>query len=142
VKGRIGPQQSKTKDKTMKTTAKTILAAFTGIALFVGAAHGTDGITASPKARELINARTAVSAQPASPAPHACGMCKDQFVTRTDVFAKGANKPTILVAKHLCNDCVTTVTAKGQGKASRDVVTHKCSMSATGGAACCAAKKS
>jgi len=125
-------------------TYKTLMAGLTGMALLVGAAQaqyqatGNDGITASPKAREAIDKRAGTSARTAAPMNHACATCKDEFVTRVDASAKGAVKPTVLVAKHLCAGCETAVTTQGQSKASREVITHKCS---SGGTACCAAKK-
>jgi hypothetical protein len=133
----------------MKTTSKTIIAAFAGMALFFGAAQaqytatGNDGITASPKLRELINSRTGSSAPSVMPAgaKHACAMCKYEVVTRVDSTARGAVKPTITVAKHLCPGCETTISTAGTGKASRDVVTHKCSAGGAESATCCALKK-
>jgi hypothetical protein len=137
------------KGKNMKTTSKTLIAAIAGIAMFVGAAHaqyqatGADGITASPKVREMINSRAATSAQPAAPAiaKHSCPTCKDDYATRVDATARGAFKPTVLVGKHLCPGCETTIATTGTGKASRDVATHKCGSGGAETATCCTAKK-
>jgi|SRR6185437_241211 len=122
----------------MKTTT-TLIAAIAGMALFAGAAYaqykatGDDGITASPKLREMITAST-ISAQPAA-AEHNCTMCKDQYTSRVDQTAKGVIKPTVLVAKHLCPGCETTVSLRGQGKAAQNLVTHTCTAKS---ASCCA----
>jgi hypothetical protein len=127
----------KMKGRNMKTTA-TWIAATLGLALFASAAYaqykatGDDGITASPKLRELITATSGVSSAPIA-AAHNCPMCKDQYTSRVDQTAKGALKPTVLVSKHLCPGCETTVTVRGQGKAAQNVATHTCAA----GSACC-----
>ena len=130
----------------MKTN-KTLIATFAGIALFAFAgsapaqykAVGDDGIAASPKLRELIDARKSAQPAPTAVEPMACPKCKTGVTRRVDWTARGANKPTVLIAKHLCERCDTTISTTGQGKASRDVVTHGCSMS---GGTCCKANKS
>jgi len=66
-----------------------------------------------------------------------CAKCKDQFVTRKDVTARGANKPDVTVARHLCAGCDTAMTTVGQGKGKHEVVTHKC---AAGAPDCCSTK--
>jgi len=131
------------KGKNMKITT-TLMAATLGIALFAAAAYaqkGNDGITASPKLRETLNATTAIAAQPTAPAEHRCAMCKDEYTTSTDQTAKGVLKPTVLVLKHLCPGCETTASVQGQGKAAYDVVTHKCTLGTAQTASCCGADK-
>ena len=136
------------KDENMKTS-KTLIAVIAGAALFVGAAHaqynatGDDGVTASPKLREMINGQAGVSVRPAAPASvkHSCATCKEEYVTRVDSIAKGAYKPKMLIAKHLCPGCETTISVTGHGKAARNVVKHKCTSRGEGSAACCTAKK-
>jgi hypothetical protein len=130
------------KGKNMKITA-TLMAATAGMALFAGAAYGQykttadDGITASPKLREMITAGASMSAQPAALAAHQCAMCKDEYTTRVDQTAKGAIKPAVLFVKHLCPGCETTTSVKGQGKAAQNVVAHKCAAEST---SCCTAE--
>lgn len=127
------------KGQHMKITT-TLMVATLGIALFAAAAYaqkGNDGITASPKLRETLNATTAIAAQPAAPTDHRCAMCKDEYTTRTDQTAKGALKPTVLVLKHLCPGCETTASVQGQGKAAYNVVTHKCISNPAQTVSCC-----
>ena len=129
----------------MKTT-KTLIAAITGMALLVGAAHaqykatGADGITASPKLRETINSRTAVSVRPTVPVKHLCSMCKDEYTARVEQTAKGMIKPSVLVEKHLCTGCETKTSKDGQGKVSREVVMHQCVSGDIKNTTCCAPK--
>ena len=131
----------KLKGENMKTT-KTLIAATLGLALFAGAAYaqfkatGDDGITASPKLREMLTAQSGIPSQPAL-APHGCATCKDEYTTRVDATAKGLVKPTVLTSKHLCPTCKTTASVQGQGKAAQNVAEHKCTAEA---AACCAPK--
>ena len=126
----------------MKITT-TLIAATVGLALFAEAAYaqhkatGDDGITASPKLREMITAAAGISAPPAAPVTHQCAMCKDEYTTRVDQTAKGVIKPTVLFVKHLCPGCETTTSVQGQGKAAQNVVTHKCAAES---ASCCTAE--
>jgi hypothetical protein len=125
--------------KNMKITT-TLIAAIVGMTLFAGVAYkaaGNDGITASPKLREMITARDGVSAQPAALAAHNCAMCKDEDTTRVDQAAKGVIKPTLLFVTHLCPGCETRAATTGHGKAAQNVVTHKCTSES---GACCAAE--
>ena len=101
---------------------------------------GDDGITASPKVRQMLNER-----KPASPGVAVrsdsgtmpCAKCKDEYVKRIDWAARGATKPAILVVKHLCDSCETTFSVEGVGKAKHDVATHKCSTYGAENLACC-----
>ncbi len=70
-----------------------------------------------------------------------CPKCKTEWSSRIDYTARGANKPTVWVAKHLCEGCDTTIAVVGHGKAKHDVVTHKCSACGAPDAACCATSK-
>src|ERR1043166_6257496 len=69
-----------------------------------------------------------------------CSNCKDEFIAQKDVSARGANKPVVHVAKHLCTGCSTTIAVAGYGKAKNDVVTHTCSACGTENLACCTGK--
>ena len=133
----------------MKTN-KALIALLTSIALFsiTAAANaqykatGTDGVTASPKLREMINSRAGLAAVPAAPAEAmSCSSCKDEYTTRTDATARGAFKPTVRVVTHLCAGCETTVKTIGVGKASTSVATHKCNTGPANDANCCALNK-
>jgi hypothetical protein len=132
----------------MKTN-KTMVAMLMGITLFSFVATtqaqytatGADGITASPKARELIDRQTGVSTAPAAPAKAmACAQCKDEYVTRTDLTARGVNKPTVTAVRHLCGGCETSWVVTGSGKTQKSTAVHSCTAGETSGASCCAAK--
>lgn len=125
----------------MKTTLLTLLAglsvfSFTALSPAQFQGTGVDGITASPKFREFLNqskpAKTAVV-----PKTMACPKCKDEFTTRADWTARGANKPSVTVAKHLCAGCETKVTTVGTGKAAMSTAVHSCSESENRSASCC-----
>ena len=55
-----------------------------------------------------------------------CGNCREASVLVTDVSARGANKPVVVVNEHLCAKCSDSISTMGQGKATREVVTHNC----------------
>jgi hypothetical protein len=92
-------------------------------------ATGNDGITASPKARQSLdsynnNHSSAVS--PAKTAKMACAMCKNEVIFRTDYTARGANKPTVQISKHLCSMCEVELKTTGVGKAAKTLPVHAC----------------
>ena len=117
-----------------------VLVLFSGLTSEVRAQNGAKG-----GASKLLQ----LSAGPAVPAvsavtetkPMACSKCKDEFSTRVDLTARGANKPTILVAKHLCEGCGTDWSVVGHGKAKVSVATHKCTSCGAESLACCNTKK-
>ena len=99
---------------------------------------GDDGITASPKLRAQLNERKAARNPVSVTIPTmACPTCKDNLVNRKDGSARGANQPVIQVASHLCKTCNSTTSLVGQGKAKREVVTHKCAAVGTVNLVCC-----
>jgi hypothetical protein len=106
-------------------------------------ATGDDGITASPKVRVQLNERTArlESAVPAA-SVMACASCKDEYVKGTVWTTKGTTKPTVLLAKHLCSGCETSVAVAGTGKGKHNVVTHRCSFDKAAKADCCLTARS
>jgi hypothetical protein len=69
--------------------------------------------------------------------PMSCPKCKDQWVARKDASARGAIKPSVLVAQHLCGGCQTTLTVAGQGKAAHQMAAHICPASTPATLACC-----
>jgi hypothetical protein len=99
-------------------------------------ATGADGITASPKARELMSASKAAASS--ATATMACPTCKDSVTTRTDWTARGANKPTVTIVKHLCEGCATSTTTTGHGKAAKTSVEHSCTSGAN--SSCCSSR--
>lgn len=132
----------------MKRTNNLLVAALAGIvlAVFAGSAQaqykatGDDGITASPKARQLLdeqNRNQAILAAPASIPQMACPKCKDKVTERVDSTARGANKPTIRVVTHLCEGCGTDWNTTGVGKAKQSVASHKCDGCGAENLACC-----
>ena len=137
----------------MKTIRTNTLARLTGITIVLISlasltlvnlanaqikAVGEEGLALSGKARAALNERNAGFNTAAAPAASmACPKCKDEVTRRTDWTARGANKPTILVAKHLCGGCETLITKEGHGKGTHDVVTHKCTGCGAASLACC-----
>ena len=123
----------------MKTVSTIKLARVSGIAiavaLFAVLTSEVKAETAFKGGASQLTRRTA----PVTSAykPMGCAKCNDEFVTRKDVTARGANKPDITVARHLCAGCATTSTTVGQGKAKHEVTTHKCASGAPG---CCSTK--
>lgn len=144
----------------MKTTNKTLIAALAGIALtvFVSPAQaqykptGDDGITASPRLRQIINERNGVPATQPAPSdykPMSCAKCQDISVAQRNPTAKGAQvlmshgNPTVTVAKHLCDGCgVEWSTVRIGGAKPQSVATHKCTSCGAESFACCSIKKS
>lgn len=100
-------------------------------------ATGDDGITASPKVRAELKDWAARTLPSATKPAMACATCKDDYIKRTDWTVKGTTKPTVIVAKHLCEGCDTSIAVAGVGKAKENVVTHKCSLDKAGKASCC-----
>ena len=139
----------------MKTKGNNTMARLTGItvgmALFavIGAANAQfkpavdDGIAASPKLRQQLDERSAWRNTATAPvASMSCPKCKDEYSTRTDLTARGANKPTVVVARHLCGGCDTTIAVGGgHGKTKYDVVTHTCNSCGAASLACCSTTK-
>jgi hypothetical protein len=100
-----------------------------------------DGIAASPRARQMLNARTA-SAWVTPPAP-ACAKCVDVRSSKLLPQAKGVGAllGTQQVSYiHGCASCDTKLTVAGEGKAKQQVATHTCSMDAASTGGCCASK--
>ena len=74
--------------------------------------------------------------------PMSCAKCKDQFVRRVDWTARGANKPTITVANHLCGGCGNELVVSGHGKAKTTTAVHTCTSCGAESLACCSTSKS
>ena len=126
----------------MKTNRINLLGRLTGLSLAVlfslavtTAVSAVDAPTGKGGAKLLMKAQPAVSA--AVVHSMSCAQCKDEFSTRCDVTARGAAKPSVLVARHLCPGCETKVSVTGHGKAKQDVVAHRCTLGQTQGSGCC-----
>jgi hypothetical protein len=139
----------------MKTKCDNLMARLTGmtvgLALFAGMAGvanaqfkstNDNGIYASPKLRQQLDEQTVSrNTAPAAAASMACPKCKDESYGQIDRTARGANKPLVFVAHHLCGSCETTIAVEGTGKASHDVATHKCHSCGAAPLACCSTTK-
>lgn len=135
----------------MKANRITKLARFTGMAvalvLFatasteVKAQNGAKG--GATKLLELSGrSATAAVSTATETKVMVCGKCKEEFTSRVDLSARGAHKPTVFVAKHLCDGCGTDWSIVGHGKAKVSVATHKCTNCGAETLACCNTKPS
>ena len=129
------------KTSCIKTVAR-LSGLFIALALFAGTV-GDAGAQEKGSAKGGARLLMRPDAPPAASnfTPMSCGKCKDEFLTRTDWTARGANKPTVLLAKHLCGGCDTTIATVGHGKLARDVASHKCTSCGSESLACCNIKK-
>jgi hypothetical protein len=101
---------------------------------------GDDGIAASPKMRQQIEAyrrNHAPAPAPAEVASMPCAKCKDKVTQKVDYTARGQNKPIITVSTHLCPGCGTDWKTVGVGKAKQSVAAHKCTDCRSENLACC-----
>jgi len=135
-------KQKQKKDPKMKTASTNKLVRVSGIALalalFAAVAGEGKGQTFKGGASLLMKPSVPASSDYK---PMSCGNCKDEFVTRKDSTARGANKPDVTVARHLCSGCDTTIATVGHGKSKQEVTTHKCTMSGAAIPGCCSTKK-
>jgi hypothetical protein len=89
-------------------------------------------------AQLLVNTPVYVTAAAAPAAkPMACPKCTTEITSRVDASARGANKPVITVAKHMCGGCDTSIKTTGVGKLAKDSVMHACSMGGNVPSGCC-----
>ena len=119
----------------MKTTTLSKFAAFiiaTAVTLPVVAGE----IVVKPS-RYTPPAKSQFATPHAAPIPLAA-CCKEKYTTATTQDTKLKTK-TVLVAKHECPACKTTVKAVGAQKAGRkEVAEHTCAGKVTTVAVCCA----
>lgn len=132
----------------MKTTSINSIARFSGFVIALallagtlGAASAADQIKGGERQLNLLGIKTKAVPTESTYTPMSCPKCKDEYSKRVDWSARGINKPTVLVVKHLCAGCDTTITTEGHGKAKRDVVTHKCTSCGAAESSCCATSK-
>ena len=140
-------QQQKKKGKEMKRNHISITARLTGIAIALAVVAGIGGLANAQEkgATRLLRLSGALAEPKSAPSdykPMSCAKCKDEYVRRVDWSARGANKPTITVAKHLCEGCGTDWNVVGHGKAKVSVASHKCTSCGEASLACCNTKKS
>lgn len=127
--------------KTARLTGITVvLVLFAGLTSEVRAQNGAKGGGSKLMALSSGPAIPAVSAGTVTK-PMACSKCKEEFSRRVDLTARGANKPTIFVAKHLCEGCGNEWSVVGHGKAKVSVANHKCTSCGAEIVTCCNTKK-
>src|SRR5262245_18884360 len=137
----------------MKTNHINIMARLCGLtitlALFAGTAAvlwGADIPTAKGGASRLLELTgrpvTAPKSEPSDYKSMACTKCKEGYVTRVDWAARGANKPAITVARHLCEGCGNTWVVSGHGRAKTTTASHACNSCGAESLACCSISKS
>ena len=130
----------------MKTTYINTVARTTGLvitlAMFAGIA-GQVGAQEKGATRLLRLSGTLVEpkAEASEYKPMACAKCKEDYFTRNGWSARGANKHDVLVARHLCPGCQTSIATEGHGKAKYDVANHKCTSCGVETLACCSSKE-
>ena len=107
----------------MKTLRNMILGASLTLALAWVASAAAD-VKTKGGASELMKPSAPVSA-PATIAM-ACPKCKSEYTVRTDRFARGVTKPTVIAENHLCDKCGTTLQTVGRGKQAIQVALHNC----------------
>ena len=105
---------------------------------------GADGITASPRLRQMLNERPASVNTAAAVAPAmTCPKCAEVRTVKVSPQAKGSE---IMMGvkqvsyRHACVDCVTKLTVVGEGKAKHLVATHNCTAKIANNLDCCASK--
>jgi hypothetical protein len=119
-----------------------------GLALLGGASSGLKageiqtGKGGATRLLELSGRQVTPKIESAARNPMPCGMCKDEYVTRTDSTARGANKPAITVATHLCGGCGNEWVVSGHGKAKITTAVHTCTSCGAESLACCYTSKS
>ena len=117
----------------MKTNSTNPLARLTGIAVALslfaamgGLANAQEKGAGAKQLLRLSDRSLTPKTELATSKAMACGMCKDEYVSRVDWTARGAKKPTVTTARHLCTTCSNESTITGHGRAKAEVVTHKC----------------
>ena len=78
---------------------------------------------------------------PSDYTPMSCAKCKSEWTTRIENTSRGVIKPRVLVERHLCTSCDTTITTVGRGKLAKDVAVHKCADCGADKVTCCSTRK-
>jgi len=119
-----------------------------GLAMLAGASSGLKageiqtGKGGATRLLELSGRLVTPRVESVARNPMSCAMCKDQYVTRTDSTVRGANKPAITVASHLCGGCGNEWVVSGHGKAKITTSVHTCTSCGAASLACCSTSKS
>ncbi len=136
----------------MKTNRINTAARLTGLiialTLFGGAAGTLDageiqtGRGGATKLLELSGRLVTPISDASEPRAMSCAKCRDEYLRRVDWSARGANKPTITVTRHLCDGCGNTWVVSGHGKAKTSTAVHTCTSCGVESLACCTTSKS
>jgi hypothetical protein len=136
----------------MKTNRISILGRLTGIgialALFAGAAvtlkaeEIQTGRGAASKLLELTGRSAVPKPGTSDYKPMSCVKCKDSHASRMNWSARGANKPTITVARHLCDGCSSNWVVSGHGKAKTTTAVHASTSCGAESLVCCSTSRS
>jgi predicted RNA-binding Zn-ribbon protein involved in translation (DUF1610 family) len=118
------------------------IALFAGAAAVLNAGEIQTGKGGATRLLELSGRLVTPRVESVARNPMSCAMCKDEYVTRTDSTARGANKPAITVASHLCGGCGNEWVVSGHGKAKTSTSVHKCTSCGAESMACCSTSKS
>ena len=115
--------EDKTERKTMKTLRNTIIGMGMTLALALVMSAQAD-VKTKGGASDLMKVTPPASA-PVEIAM-TCPKCKSEFSVRSDRFARGVTKPTVLAENHLCDKCGTTLQTVGRGKQATQLALHTC----------------
>ena len=136
----------------MKTNRINPLARLSGmtiaLVLFAGAAAALNageiqtGKGGASRLLELTGRPVTLNPEAGDYKPMSCAKCKDEYVRRVDWTTRGANKPIIAMASHLCEGCGNEWVVSGHGKAKISAAVHKCTSCGAESLACCSTSKS
>ena len=138
------------KNTNMKTNLLCAIITAVAALTFASAAYGgynpvgADGITASPRLRQMLNERPASvgTATVAAPAK-TCPKCADVRTVKVSPQAKGSEMMMGVKQvsyRHACIGCDTKLNVVGEGKAKHQVATHNCTAKIANNLDCCASK--
>ena len=108
-----------------------------GLALAVAAGMATPIFTSAQQIKGAQLLMSPAAGSPTAVRAMACPKCVTEYGSRVDASARGAVKPVLLVANHLCGGCDTTVKTTGVGKNTVAAVSHTCTMGDGQLAKCC-----
>ena len=133
----------------MKTPRLSTAARFTGLAIALAFFAGVAGeVRAQEKgdgAKKLLQLSGSLVTPKSAPSdykPMSCAKCRDEYVHRVDWTARGANKPTVGVVRHLCEGCGNEWVVSGHGKTKTSTALHTCTSCGAENLTCCSTSKS
>ena len=130
----------------MKTNRINTPARLTGMTIALALFAGIGGLAnaqekGATRLLRLSGTLVEPKSAPSDYKPMSCAKCKDESVRRIDWTARGAIKPTITVARHLCEGCGNEWVVSGHGKAKTAAAIHKCTSCGAESLACCSTSK-